>query len=142
AIGSIVLVAAGAAIWVQHEDNAALRSEVAALREEMHESAAAANTRRVTSALPPAPLERAGSTAEQGTVGASEFAKLREEIAGLKKNTGQVVEFVQLAQAAAAMKEMSNATTGAPEKIIPASEMKNLGKATPEAAVQTTLWAA
>jgi hypothetical protein len=142
AMGSVVLVAAGAAIWVQHEDNAALRSEIAALRDDVRESAAASHVRRVANALPSAPMGSAGSAANQTGISPSDFAKLREEIAGLKKNTQQVVEFVQLAQAAAAMKEMSNVTTGAAEKMIPANELKNLGKATPDAAVQTTLWAA
>ena len=59
AMGSVVLVAAGAAIWVQHEDNAALRSEIASLRDEVREAAAAANVRRVANALPSAPGERA-----------------------------------------------------------------------------------
>lgn len=139
--GLVALVAAGTAVWVQHEDNAALRAEIASLRNEVREVAA---TRRVANALP-ASVERAASAAPEQVGGggnASELAKLREEISGLKKNTQSVVEFVQLAQAAAAMKEMSGAATGAPDKITPAGELKNLGKATPDAAVQTTMWAA
>ena len=139
--GLVALVAAATAVWVQHEDNAALRAEIALLRNEVREVAA---TRRVTNALP-APAERTASASAEAAGGggnASELAKLREEISGLKKNTQSVVEFVQLAQAAAAMKEMSGASAGAPDKITPAGELKNLGKATPDAAVQTTLWAA
>jgi hypothetical protein len=139
-IGAVAVIAAGAAIWVQHEDNAALRSEIALMREEVREAASA---KRMVSALPGASAEREGQVnAERGGVGSAEFAKLREEIAGLKKNTQQVVEFVQLAQAAAAMKEMSAAGSGAPEKIIPANDLKNVGKATPEAAVQSVISAA
>jgi hypothetical protein len=142
ALGSVALAAAGAAIWVQHMDNAALRGEIALLREEMRDSTSA-TVRRVTRALPAAQSSSPGSSAsDQAMIGASDFAKLREEIAGLKKNTQQVVEFVQMAQAASAMKDMSNAAASTPEKIIPANELKNLGKATPEAAVQTTIWAA
>lgn len=141
-LGAVALVAAGAAIWIQHEDNATLRSELALLREEVREAAVTASSRRVVSALPTATVEREGAAGERVAGSGTEFAKLREEIAGLKKNTEQVVEFVQMAQAAVAMKEMSAANNGVPEKIIPAGELKNLGKATPEAAVQTTLWAA
>src|SRR5215212_7864435 len=107
AVGGVALVAAGAAIWLQHEDNAALRSEIALLRGEVREAAA---TQRVTSALPVASVERRDSSStEPSAASAADFAKLREEIAGLRKNTQSVVEFVQMAQAAAAMKEMSNA---------------------------------
>src|SRR5947207_2016924 len=97
--GLVALVAAGTAVWLQHEDNAALRSEIALLRGEVREVSA---TRRVTSALPVVPVERRESAgADQSTGNAAEFAKLREEIAGLRKNTQPLVEFVQLAQAAA-----------------------------------------
>jgi hypothetical protein len=136
-VGTVALAAASVAIWVQHEDNAALRTEVSLLRDELRDSVV---TRRVTNALP---VAAGGSQpSADGAISAGDFAKLREEIAGLKKNTQQVVEFVQMAQAAVAMKDMSNATGGAPEKVTSASELKNLGKATPDTAVQTTIWAA
>jgi hypothetical protein len=137
--GLVALVAAGTAVWVQHEDNAALRAEIALLRDEVREVAA---TRRGASTLPAAVERTSSAVTDQGSGNAGELAKLREEIAGLKKNTQSVVEFVQMAQAAAAMKEMSGATSAAPDKITPAGELRNLGRATPEAAVQTTMWAA
>lgn len=137
-VGCALIVAAGAAVWIQHEDNDALRAEIALLRDEVHEAG-----RAKTNAPQPVRLSAAAATINGlSTANASDLASLRDEIAGLRKNTQQVVEFVQMAQAVNALKEMSGAAAGTPDKLTAAADLKNLGKATPDTAMQTTLWAA
>lgn len=136
-LGTAVATVAAAAVWIQHEDNAALRSEIALLRGEVQELASVSPV----AAKPNATRLRAAAS-EAGGTSSVELAQLHDDIAALRKNTQQVVEFVQMAQAAVAMKEMSNVGSDAPVKLTPAGDLKNLGNQTPDTAVQTTLWAA
>jgi hypothetical protein len=128
-----------AAVYLQHTANAQLREELALLRQEMR-SLAQAN----------APAARAPHAATAGAVVVAasdheaaraeergELKRLREEIRALQASTQS---FTRVVQAAAAAKGLD--ASGAAAKLTPVADWKNAGLATPEAAVETMLWAA
>ncbi|MSU22900.1 MAG: hypothetical protein EXS32_03655 [Opitutus sp.] len=117
-----------------------LRDEIAALRTDVQQ--AAKQSKDVTGAPHPqapvvavvAPENGAGD--EQRT----EFAKLRDEIRGLKTSTQEIVQFARMATAAAAAKNMD--TSGIPNNLTPVGALKNTGKNTPAQAMESLLYAA
>ena len=112
-------LAAGAAIWLQRQAAAQLRDEIVFLREQNRELARLrAENQRLAAALPPA-AELEALRADHAAV-----VRLRGEIEKTKVN-------VQARERALI-----------PPPLIPASEWKNAGRATPAAAVETFLWAA
>ena len=137
-IGAALVVASGAALYVQHCDNAQLREEIAALRNEVRGSAA-----RIAETTP------GQSSAAQETPGAGrtpgnseELTTLRNEIAALRQSTQEITKFTQMAQAAAAAKSLQNADNSFAVELRSTATLKNVGKATPEASTETVLWAA
>lgn len=141
AVGIIVLAAGGAAFYAQSRANAALRREIAGLREEVRNAGLAAkqnaaNASRVqTSDATPAP---AVIDALPGTTN-DEVSQLRKEMTALRKST---TALLQLAEAAQAAKDLSKSSESVATKLVPASQWKNAGKGSPEASTETVLWAA
>lgn len=136
--GLMVALLAGVAVYQQHRANGALRHEMANLREEVRSAtrtvqAAETQRRSAAAAAPALPAAAAGPAAGEDLV------KLREEIAALRKSTTALTQFVQMAQAAQALAKTAESI---PTKLTPAGDLRNVGKATPEAIAQTTLWAA
>jgi hypothetical protein len=111
--------AAGAALWLQRQAAAQLRDEITLLRDQNRELARLrAENLRLAAALPP--------TAELEQLRADHAAvvRLRAELEKTKDH----------------LQARERALTSPP--LIPASEWKNAGRATPVAAVETFLWAA
>lgn len=137
-VGAVAVVAVvGAGTWMQHQDNRALRREIAALRAEFQ-----ADARRTGDAVPAATGNAGVAAAAGGDLssgGARELAATREEMTALRKSVQQLT---QLAQAAQALKAMGENEASTPTNLIPASSWKNVGKGTPSAAAETVLWAA
>lgn len=127
------------ASWVQHEDNRALRREVAALRDELQGEA-----RRNTGAAAVIATVGAASAAGSGETsgGARELAATREEMVALRKSVQQLTQLAQAAQAAQVLKTMAENDAATPTNLVPANAWKNAGKDTPAAAAETVLWAA
>lgn len=138
--GVVAIVGIAAGIWLQHRDNGRLRQEMAVLRDEVR-LAASAWKGGVTTAPPSSGSDRAVETGSRNS-DRDELAKLREEIVALRKQTQPLVEFAQLAQAGAALKNMGGTENSVATKLTPADALKNAGRATPEAATETVLWAA
>jgi hypothetical protein len=112
-------LAAGAALWLQRQAAAQLRDEIALLREQNRELARLrAENRRLAAALPPA----------------AELERLRADHAAVFRLRGEIEKTKDNVQA------REQALT--PPPLIPASEWKNAGRATPVATVETFLWAA
>ena len=128
------------ALYLQHAAVAELRDEMAGLRAEVQQvanrlrSEAPARREAPTATAVVAPENGAGD--EQR----AEFAKLREEIRGLKTSTQEIVQLAKTAQAAQAAKNMD--TSAIPANITPVGSLKNSGKGTPAQAVESLLWAA
>ena len=139
-VGASVVGIAGVAagIALQQQDNSRLRREIGALRDEVR--AAASREARVDAPRPAALADAPNRSrpADQQ----DELAKLREEIVALRKSTQSISEFAQMAQAASAMKSLATADTAVATKLTLAEALKNAGRATPEAATETVLWAA
>lgn len=85
---------------------------------------------------------RTETPATSGVIDAAELRKLREDIGALRKSTQEISQFTQMAQAAAAMKTLGNTEASIPTKLTSADALRNLGRATPESATETVLWAA
>ena len=133
-LGFGVVLGAGA-FFLQRATNAELRAEIAALRDEVQQ---VAKQRAV------APREEAKTATVATTSGESsradenraELAKLREELNGLKKSAQDATRAAQAATQAA------RGESPVPVKLTPAGELKNVGRATVNAAVETLLSAA
>lgn len=147
-LGVVVLVAGAAAFYVQNRANNVLRHEVAGLREDVRMLAASAKENAAAAARPavsqgsPASggTTTAGAAAGVGSAAAAEdLAKLREEIVALRKSTTALTQFAQTAQAAQALAKSSESVA---TKLVPVAEWRNVGKATPEAGIETALTAA
>ena len=144
-MGVLVLTAGGAAFYVQHQANGALRRELTGLRDEVRSvagavrsSAEAAGRHQVSdAAASAAPSAKAMGSGRSGENEA--LAQLREEIVALRKSTQ---DLTRLAQAAQALKALGNNSDAVATKLIPANAWKNAGKGTPEATTETILWAA
>jgi len=137
-------VLAAGALYLQHASIAELRDEITGLRGDVQQ---VAKQQAEAAAKAPRPQESAASTAavvapeNGGTDDArAEFAKLREEIRGLKTSTQELTQFARMATAAAAAKNTD--TSAVPMNITPLSAMKNAGKGTPAQAVESVLYAA
>ena len=136
-IGCTVVAVTGIAALLQHQSNLQLRREVALLRDEVRRSVArdgSASPARhhssdtLVAALPPAPT----------TSGSEELSGLREEIAALRKSTQDLTRLAS----AASLKQSLEAESAAPVNLTSVNELKNAGKATPQAAAETLFWAA
>lgn len=139
-VGAAALIAVGAAIFLQRLDNAELRREIALLRAEVQSGGVRAGAPETVG---PMETPRAAVMPDAATIlDRAELAKWREDIGALRKSTQELTQFAQMAQAAAALKSMSGTESSVATKLIPADAWKNAGKATPEAAAETVLWAA
>ena len=138
---AVVLIAVIAVGALQFRANSALQRDIAVLREDVRSSAA---QRHASVAAPVAASGARAMPAESQVSGAqsSDLTTLREEIAALRKSTQALTQLAAAAQAATALKNMSEAASSVATNLIPSSAWKNAGKATPEAATETVLWAA
>jgi hypothetical protein len=136
-VGVAVLGVGTAAVYLQRQDNAQLRSEIALLRAEVNASTAAAARRAEQSAAAAGPVQATIAPDRAYTPG-EEVTTLREEIAALRNSTQDITRLAKAAQAKAALDAHSAVATD----LIPVGALKNAGKATPEAAAETLLWAA
>lgn len=143
AFGVVGLLGLGAAVCVQHADNLRVRREIAGLREDVRVALATAKaTSGRTVQAEPGPAEPAGGSAVVGALpgaAAEELAKLRAEIAALRRSTTALTQLAETAQAA---KDLAKSSESVATKLIPAGQWKNAGRATPEASTETVLWAA
>jgi hypothetical protein len=133
---SLILVAlvAAAGGWVfvrQAQTNEQLRGEIVTLRDDvqrLHQQRAAA----------PAAVVTAEASGALNSDDRAELSRLREELVSLRGRTQEISKVVQAAQAAGA----ARVADSVPVNLIPSSAWKNAGAATPNAAVETVLWAA
>lgn len=108
-----------------------LRQEVAALRAEVQ----AAGQKASVVATPPTPGAEFAAVAqgiERSEADRAEIEQLKADVAAMK---GRAQELIRAAQA-------SNPTAAVPNKLVPLSEWKNAGRDTPQAGIETALWAA
>lgn len=130
---SLVLAAGAAAFVVQYRALQALRADVAALRVAQQQTMVA-RTATVGHA------DGAVATADAPVLGLSptdraDLVRLHDEIAALRKDSVALTQVVQAVQARTAEAAM-------PTKLVPVAQWKNSGRATPQAAAETVLWAA
>ncbi len=130
----VVAVLETGMIFLQQQNIADLRGEVAGLRTELQQvTKAQADAARASR---PQSQTTAAADTSAADEQRAELAKLREEMAALKKSTQEVVRVAQAATQAA------RGESPIPVKLTPASELKNVGRATASAAVETVLAAA
>ena len=129
------LVLVAGAFFLQRATNAEMRAEIAALRDEVQQLS---KRRAVISREEPKSVVVGATTTESLRTEAdrAEIAQLREDLEALRKNTQQVARAAQVAQQAA------RGESPIPIKLTPAAELKNVGRATANAAVETLLAAA
>jgi hypothetical protein len=135
-VGAVITVSA--MMFLQHQENVQLRGELALLRADIRAASTGGENR------PPAVdhARPSGAVSAASSLDASELKKLREDIAALRKSTQEITQFTQMAQAASALKTLGNTESSIATKLIPADGLRNLGRATPESATETILWAA
>ncbi len=142
AIGLAGLGIGGAVVALQQADNRVLRREVELLRSEVQMAVRALEREpRSAPVAVPEPASGAGAAGATG-IAPEELRRLREELEGLRKTAQALNRFAEMAQLAQSAKELEKSTGGVGVKIIPAAELRNVGKATPEAATQSALAAA
>lgn len=134
--GVVLLAAGGVAFYGQNRANAELRREIAGLRDDVQRISFAA---KATLNAPAASPGMAAPLSAAGPVPAEDLAQLRAEIVSLRKSTTVLTQFVQTAQAAQVLAKSSESVA---TKLIPVADLKNAGRATPEASTETALWAA
>ena len=115
-VSGVVLAGVAAGIWVQHQDNAKLRRDVAGLREEVRVAVSAIRESAVGAPRAPGAAELPALNQRQD----GDLAKLREEIAALRKSTQALNEFAQAAQASAALKSLGASESSIATKLTPA----------------------
>ncbi len=124
-------------IFLQQQNVAELRGEVAGLRSDLQQmgKAQAQTASAVGAARPPIQTTAAvdSSAADEQR---AELAQLREEMVALKKTAQDATRQAQAATQAA------RGESPVPAKLTPANELKNVGRATATAAVETLLSAA
>jgi hypothetical protein len=131
-IGFLVVASIIAGVLVTHRDSVAVRRELSLLRAEVTAvkrlslSASKSRDTAVLEALAPAP--------EPGK-DLGDIGKLRQELAGLKENVSLLTEL-------AATQAPAGPGGGVATSLRSASDLKNVGRATPEASTETALWAA
>lgn len=133
-IGFGVVLGVGV-MFFEHQATEELRGEVAMLRADIQRSATQrdAARREETKTVAVATVAPENSRADEDR---AELARLRDEVSALKASTQ---EAARQAQAAA---QAARGESPIPVKLIPVSELKNAGRATVPAAVETVLWAA
>lgn len=133
---SFGLVLGAGAFFLQRESNQELRAEIATLRAEVQQLAKQREAARLEESQVANHVAvvtpESGAAAEQR----AELAKLREELTALRKSTQETARVAQAAQQAA------RGESPVPLKLTSAAELKNVGRATASAAVETVLAAA
>lgn len=134
---ALVAVLGTGMIFLQQQAIAELRGEIAGLRTDLQQMAKA----QAEAAKAARPEGQVASSAAVGDANApseqrAELAKLRAEIAALTKTTQEATRQAQAATQAA------RGESPIPVKLTPAGELKNVGRATASAAVETVLAAA
>lgn len=135
--------ASGVVILQQSQNNAELRAEIGELRSLVERqarghAAAQAEARKVASA-PVAPI--ASPTEGLSVADREELARVRAEVAELKKQAKEFgTRLAQQAQPAGGAKP--DPLAAIPTKLVRIVDMKNAGRATPEATAETLFWSA
>jgi hypothetical protein len=134
----VVAVLGTGMIFLQQQSIAELRGEIAGLRTDLQQRAKAQADLNATEASRPQGQAASSTPAEVGAADEqrAELAKLREEMAALRKSTQDVARQAQAATQAA------RGESPVPLKLVPAAELKNAGRTTASAAVETVLAAA
>ncbi len=114
-------LAAGGGLWLQRQSAAELRGEIALLRDDQRELARlrAENQRLVAAQVPD-----------------EELARLRADRAAIQQLRGEIERLKTATEEQA--REVERATA----PLVPVSDWKNAGRATPSATVETLLWTA
>lgn len=133
-VGFGVVLGAGG-LYLQHESIEELRGEVTMLRADVQQVAAQRETARTEKekAVAVATLTPENSRTEEDR---ADLARLRDEMKALRASTQEVARQAQAAAQAA------RGESPVPVKLTPVNELKNAGRATVSAAVETVLWAA
>lgn len=129
----VAVVAIGFAFALQQRNHAELRRELALLRGELKAIARQAGEQRASRDAPVAIIERQENERD-------ELVKLREEISALRKGTQDLLKITRTAPEDGLVQPTPPAAAAG--ELIPTHALKNAGKATPEAAAETLLWAA
>lgn len=141
--GFVLVAAVAAAFYAQQRANAALRRELAGLREELRLGQAAIAAKATTNAARAADATGAQvRPALASNAGTEDWGKLRDEMASLRKSVQELTQLAQAAQAAQAGQALAKFSDNVPTNLTPTESLKNAGKLTPEAAAETVLWAA
>ncbi len=114
-----LMVAVLVAIVLQHKTNAELRSQIADLYDKVERPDGPEGSARVI-------ISNAGVTANEG----GELARLRAEVNLLKVRTQEL-----------AVAAKQGAANNPPLNLVPAARWKNAGRDSPEAAVESFMWA-
>jgi hypothetical protein len=124
----------------QEQANVKLRSDIAQLRSDVQRLASQSST---AAAPAPAPVVTAQvESAQANEAERTELAQLRRDVSKLVSQTQEIAKIAQAAQSTQAATASGHTVDALPVRLTPASEWKNAGKATPAAAIETTLWAA
>ncbi len=135
---ALVLAVGAAAFLLERQSNAQLREEVALLRGEVRELAKQREAARAERSQVAAVLASGGSDNDR-----AEIARLREELEALKAKAAEFGKVTQgLKSAIAAASAGKSPADALPVKLIPVTDWKNAGRATPTATVETVLWGA
>jgi len=139
AVGVFVAATSVAGVFIVRQDSARLRRDLALLRGEV--AALTALARNNPSGAAPWDPAVVAAAAPETVAGQDhdEMAKMRRELGGLRESLAQLTDFAETAQAAQALKQSEESVATA---LTPASALKNAGRATPEASIQTGIWAA
>jgi hypothetical protein len=131
-VGVAALVAVVLAFVLQQKNQTELRRELALLRNEVKQAVRQAGGPAMAAELPMALIERQDGERDVLTM-------LREDIGNLRVNTQ---ELLKIARTTAPRTAVNTVPAGTGTDLIPAHALRNAGRATPEAAAETLLWAA
>lgn len=139
----MVLAAIGAAFYAQNRANNALRREMADLRAEVRRALATPARSPALGAQGAAAAPNVVLQIEAGDAGG--LNRVREAVEALPASRAEMTQLASSAQSAlttdtASAMEPAAAIGEGPRT--PASEMRNRGRATPAATIETALWAA
>lgn len=141
-VGVAAVVVAGVAVGLQQAENRALRREVELLRVQVEMLGKAVDKGGNGKSAVMVSAAEGTAVMDRRYSGGEELGKLREEIAALRKSTQALNKFAEMAQAAQAAKALEKTGESVATKLVPVAQWKNAGKGTPEAGVETALWAA
>jgi hypothetical protein len=132
-LGVMILLAVGATFSLQHRSMLAVRSELAELRGEVHQL-------RLAGTAPGRPVSGGPRTVQAVGLDDVDLSSVMRAEAGATQ--GNVAPSPPAAVDGAGDMRTGSGMSVVPIGVIPAGELRNFGRATPEAGVATAIWAA